>query len=155
MHRKLVCECVYPLLNNPRYIFIVRRLSILSKLDSNNPYHIWVELYFLNINYLIILDTWSIWPPDARAGVDSQVNRIHILGPSCSRPTFWFGQIMVITVVWILHRVISNLVLRIVGVMCLAHRAFKVFDHPDLGLTWFVVQTILFKCDQSLVCHRA
>jgi hypothetical protein len=70
-------------------------------------------------------------------------------------PTFWFGQIMVITVVWILHRVISNLVLRIVGVMCLAHRAFKVFDHPDLGLTWFVVQTILFKCDQSLVCHRA
>jgi hypothetical protein len=39
IHRELICECVYPLLNNPRYIFIVRRLSILSKLDSNNPYY--------------------------------------------------------------------------------------------------------------------
>jgi hypothetical protein len=55
------CECVC-LLNIPRYIFIVQRLSILSKLDSNNPYRIWVELYFLNLNYLIILDTWPIWP---------------------------------------------------------------------------------------------
>jgi hypothetical protein len=62
MRRELVCECVCPLLNNPRYIFIVRRLSILSKLDSNNPYRIWVELYFPNLNYLIILDTWPIWP---------------------------------------------------------------------------------------------
>jgi hypothetical protein len=62
MHRELVCECVYPLLNNPRYIFIVWRLSILSKLDSNNPYHIWAELYFPNLNYLIILDTWPIRP---------------------------------------------------------------------------------------------
>jgi hypothetical protein len=50
------------LLNNPRYIFIVRRLSILSKLDSNNPYRIWAELYFPNLNYLIILDTLPIWP---------------------------------------------------------------------------------------------
>jgi hypothetical protein len=50
-----VNACV--LLNNPRYIFIVWRLSILSKLDSNNPYHIWAELYFSNLNYLIILDT--------------------------------------------------------------------------------------------------
>jgi hypothetical protein len=61
MRRELVCECVF-LLNNPRYIFIVRRLSILSKLDSNNPYRIWAELYFLNLNYLIILDTWPIRP---------------------------------------------------------------------------------------------
>jgi hypothetical protein len=61
MRRELVSECVF-LLNNPRYIFIVQRLSILSKLDSNNPYHIWAELYFLNRNYLIILDTWLIWP---------------------------------------------------------------------------------------------
>jgi hypothetical protein len=53
------CECVC-VLNIPRYIFIVWRLSILSKLDSNNPYHIWAELYFLNLNYLIILDTWPI-----------------------------------------------------------------------------------------------
>jgi hypothetical protein len=44
------------------YIFIVWRLSILSKLDSNNPYHIWAELYILNLNYLIILDTWPNWP---------------------------------------------------------------------------------------------
>jgi hypothetical protein len=61
MHRELVSECVF-LLNNTRYIFIVRRLSILSKLDSNNPYRIWAELYFPNLNYLIILDTWPIWP---------------------------------------------------------------------------------------------
>jgi hypothetical protein len=61
MHRKLVCECVF-LLNNPRYIFIVRRLSILSKLDSNKPYRIWAELYISNLNYRIILDTWSIQP---------------------------------------------------------------------------------------------
>jgi hypothetical protein len=57
MRRELVSECVFFLLNNLRYIFIVRRLSILSKLDSNNPYHIWAELYFPNLNYLIILDT--------------------------------------------------------------------------------------------------
>jgi hypothetical protein len=61
MHRESVSKCVF-LLNNPRYIFIVRRLSILSKLDSNNPYHIWAELYFPNLNYLIILDTWPIRP---------------------------------------------------------------------------------------------
>jgi hypothetical protein len=60
MHRELVSECVCFLLNNPRFIFIVRRLSILSKLDSNNPYCIWAELYFLNLNYHIILDTWPI-----------------------------------------------------------------------------------------------
>jgi hypothetical protein len=60
MRRELVCECVCFLLNNPRYIFIVRGLSILSKLDSNNPYRIWAEVYFLNLNYLIILDIWPI-----------------------------------------------------------------------------------------------
>jgi hypothetical protein len=64
MHRELVCECVLFvfLLNNLRYIFIGRRLCIVSKLDSNNPYHIWVELYFSNRNYLIKLDTWPIRP---------------------------------------------------------------------------------------------
>jgi hypothetical protein len=61
MHRELVSECMFFLLNNPRYIFVVRRLSILSKLDSNNTYRIWAELYFQNLNYLIILDTWPIW----------------------------------------------------------------------------------------------
>jgi hypothetical protein len=60
MRRELVCECVCFLLNNARYIFIVRGLSILSKLDSNNPYRIWAEVYFLNLNYLIILDIWPI-----------------------------------------------------------------------------------------------
>jgi hypothetical protein len=60
MRRELIVNaCV---LNIPRYIFIVHGLSILSKLDSNNPYCIWAELYFSNLNYLIILDTWLIWP---------------------------------------------------------------------------------------------
>jgi hypothetical protein len=40
MHRELVSECVLFLLNNPTYIFIVQRLSILSKPNSNNPYRI-------------------------------------------------------------------------------------------------------------------
>jgi hypothetical protein len=57
MRRELVCECVCFLFSNPMYIFVVRRLSILSKPDSNNPYRIWAELYFSNLNYLIILDT--------------------------------------------------------------------------------------------------
>jgi hypothetical protein len=61
IRRELICECV-SLLNNPRYIFIVWRLSTLSKLDSNNPYHTYAKLYFLNLNYLIILDTCPIRP---------------------------------------------------------------------------------------------
>jgi hypothetical protein len=58
MCRELVCECVLFafLSNNLRYIFIVRRLSIVSKSDSSNPYRIWAELYFLNLNYLTKLD---------------------------------------------------------------------------------------------------
>jgi hypothetical protein len=39
MSRELVSECVF-LLNNSSYIFIVRRLSSLFKLGSNNPYRI-------------------------------------------------------------------------------------------------------------------
>jgi hypothetical protein len=67
MHRELVCERVLfvPLLNNQRYIFIVQRLSIVSKLNSNNPYGIWAELYFPNLNYLTKLDTHTkldTWP---------------------------------------------------------------------------------------------
>jgi hypothetical protein len=63
MRRELVCECVlFVFIVNPRYIFIVRRLSIVSKLDSNNPYRICAELYFLNLNYLVKLDTWLIRP---------------------------------------------------------------------------------------------
>jgi hypothetical protein len=51
MHRKLIVNvCV---LNISRYIFIVQILSILYKLDSNNPYRIWAELYLPNL----ILDT--------------------------------------------------------------------------------------------------
>jgi hypothetical protein len=62
MHRELIVNVCVCLLNILRYIFIVRRLSILSKLDSNNPYRIWAELYFPYPNYLIILDTWPIRP---------------------------------------------------------------------------------------------
>jgi hypothetical protein len=36
-------------------------------------------------------------PADAHARADSQVNYIYLLSSSCSRPTFWFSQIMVIT----------------------------------------------------------
>ncbi len=46
---------------------------------------------------------------------------------------------------------IPNLVLRTMGVMCLTHRAFKVFDHPDLDFTRFVEQRMFPKCDQVLV----
>jgi hypothetical protein len=83
------------LLNITRYIFIVWRLSILSKLDSNNPYRIWAEFYFPNLNYLIIHGRFD--PPDACTGADLQVDRIYLLGLSCSRSTFWFEQVMVIT----------------------------------------------------------
>jgi hypothetical protein len=38
-----------------------------------------------------------------------------------------------------------------VGVMLLAHRSFKVFDHSDLDLTRFVEQRIFLECDQVLV----
>jgi hypothetical protein len=70
MSRELVCERVLfvSLLNNLRYIFIVQRLSIVSKSDSNNPYRIWAGLYFPNLNYLTKLDahtkldTWLIRP---------------------------------------------------------------------------------------------
>jgi hypothetical protein len=37
---------------------------------------------------------------------------------------------------------IPNLVLMIVGIIRLAHRAFKVFDHSDMDLTLFVEQMI-------------
>jgi hypothetical protein len=37
---------------------------------------------------------------------------------------------------------IPNLVLRTVGIMRLAHRAFEVFDHSDLYLTQIVEQRI-------------
>jgi hypothetical protein len=70
MRRELVCERVLfvPLLNNLRYIFILQRLSIISKSNSNNPYRIWAELYFPNLKYLnkldthTKLDTWPIRP---------------------------------------------------------------------------------------------
>jgi hypothetical protein len=41
---------------------------MVSKSDSKNPYSIWVELYFLNLNYLTKLDahtkldSWTIQP---------------------------------------------------------------------------------------------
>jgi hypothetical protein len=54
-------------------------------------------------------------------------------------------------VVWILDRVIANLVLTTLGIMRVAHIAFKVFDHLDLNLTRFVEWRIFLKCDQGLV----
>jgi hypothetical protein len=54
-------------------------------------------------------------------------------------------------VVWIFHWVISNIVLRTIVIMRLAHRVFEAFDHPDLDLTRFVEWKILPKCDQVLV----
>jgi hypothetical protein len=54
-------------------------------------------------------------------------------------------------VVWIFHWTIHILVLRIVGVMHLAQRAFKVFDYLDQNLTRFVEQRIFSKCDQVIV----
>jgi hypothetical protein len=75
---------VRPSLNNIRYIFIVRRLFIVSKSDSNNPYRIWAELYFSNLNYLTKLDahtkldTLSIrYYRHTYAGADSQINYIY------------------------------------------------------------------------------
>jgi hypothetical protein len=54
-------------------------------------------------------------------------------------------------VVWIFHRMIPSLVLRTVGIMRLAHRAFEVFHHPYLDITWFVEQRFFPQCDQVLV----
>jgi hypothetical protein len=36
-------------------------------------------------------------PADAHTGADLHVNYIYLLSPSCSQPTFWSSQIMVIT----------------------------------------------------------
>jgi hypothetical protein len=46
---------------------------------------------------------------------------------------------------------IPNLLLMTVGVLRLAHRAFKVFDHLDLDLIRLVEQWIFSKCDEVLV----
>jgi hypothetical protein len=40
--------------------------------------------------------------------------------------------------VWIFHRVAPSIVLRIVGVMRLVHRAFEAFDNPEWDFTQFV-----------------
>jgi hypothetical protein len=42
-------------------------------------------------------------------------------------------------------------VLRTVGVIRLAQRAFEVFDHPALDLTQFVEQRVFLECDRVLV----
>jgi hypothetical protein len=53
MRRELIVNACVCLLNITRYIFIVWKLSILSKLDSNNPYRIWAELCFPNLITLL------------------------------------------------------------------------------------------------------
>jgi hypothetical protein len=40
--------------------------------------------------------------------------------------------------VWIFHRVVPSLVLKIVGIMRRIQRAFKAFHDPDQDLAWFV-----------------
>jgi hypothetical protein len=95
------------LLNNPRYIFIVWRLSILSKLDSNKPYHIWAELYFPNLNYLIILDTWpSFWFSQIMAITSTQFNLVH-RGQTISPQSTQTGATTLELRIW--HRTALNL----------------------------------------------
>jgi hypothetical protein len=53
--------------------------------------------------------------------------------------------------VWNFHRVVPSLVLRTISVMNLVHRAFEVFDDPDLDLARFVELRIFPSCDQFLV----
>jgi hypothetical protein len=44
-----------------------------------------------------------------------------------------------------------NLLLKVLGVMCLTHRAFEVFVHLALDLALFVEPRIFPKCGQDLV----
>jgi hypothetical protein len=53
--------------------------------------------------------------------------------------------------VWIFHRVVPYLVLKIVNDMHRVHRVFEAFDDPDRDLAQFVELTIFPRCDQFLV----
>ncbi len=46
--------------------------------------------------------------------------------------------------VWIFHQVFPSLVLKTVGIMRRARRAFEAFDDPDRDLAWFVELMIFF-----------
>jgi hypothetical protein len=49
------------------------------------------------------------------------------------------------------HQVVANLVLKAVGIMCQARRAFKVFDDLDQYLAQFIEPRVFHMCDQFLV----
>jgi hypothetical protein len=68
----------------------------------------------------------------------SELERADSLAP-CS-----FSQSSRHSIHGIKPRAIPNLVFSIVGVMHLAYRVFKVFDHPDMDLTRFAKQRIFF-----------
>jgi hypothetical protein len=52
---------------------------------------------------------------------------------------------------WFFHRVVPNLVLKIMSVMCQVRRAFEAFDDPDRDLAQFVELRIFPRCDKLLV----
>jgi hypothetical protein len=49
------------------------------------------------------------------------------------------------------HRVVPNLVLKTVSIVCWVHRAFEVFDDSDRDLAQFVEPRVFPRCDQFLV----
>jgi hypothetical protein len=53
--------------------------------------------------------------------------------------------------VWIFHRVVLILVLKIVGIIRRVHKAFEVFDDPDQDLAQFIESRVFHRCDQFLV----
>jgi hypothetical protein len=53
--------------------------------------------------------------------------------------------------IWIFHRVVPNLVLKTVSVMCRVCRAFEAFDDQYQDLAQFVELRLFPKCDQFLV----
>jgi hypothetical protein len=65
--------------------------------DSAPKDYISVHFLVFGIARGMVLFDGQFDPPDARAGADLQVDRIYLLGPFCSRATFWFGQVMAIT----------------------------------------------------------
>jgi hypothetical protein len=49
------------------------------------------------------------------------------------------------------HQVVPNLVLKVVGIMCRARRAFEVFDDLDRDIAEFIEPRVFHRCDQFLV----
>jgi hypothetical protein len=49
------------------------------------------------------------------------------------------------------HRVVPNLVLKTVGIVCQVHRTFEAFDDSDRYLAQFIEPRIFSRCNQFLV----